>query len=289
MNPHSGSLSDGIYSSWRNTLCAGILGLSLLGGCATEYKRPVTPAEKVPEYYGTKVESPRLLFRIIPEYAETSIDGCQHKHTGSVSWTSYMDGNGKLYMDKNLERPREKILHAYKITAEGYHSEEGNIYINPISSPTILEVELVKFKKRKIGVKGFKDFIGGREELGDYVADLMTTYLTDVSFLSIIERTQIDQFFDERDLTEADIFDPKKKTEFALLGLDYLMLGTIRQDQRNYIATSRFVKASDGISAVSAMGNGFSPEEAIKDLSEELVSKVREYLKKMDKEKEVKK
>lgn len=199
----------------------------------------------------------------------------------------FEDENGRHFWDTQLTDSSPITIY-YFADSEGFYPETGEFLAYPRIPPLkAFEVNLTKIsKRRKIGAKGFKDFIGGREGLGNYAADLMATYLTEVDFLSMMERTQIERFFDERDLAEADIFDPEKRAEFALLGLDYLMLGTIRQDQGNYIATTRLVEAIEGISVISAMGEGSSPEQATEDLSEELISKAAKYFKRLDKEKQ---
>ena len=96
-----------------------------------------------------------------------------------------------------------------------------------------------------------------------YPADLATGVLVGQPFLQVLERQQVDRFFDERELSEAEIYDADQRPVFDQLGVEYLILGTCSIRPEGMVLSLRAVEVLTGEVIASARAEAPSVEKAV--------------------------
>ena len=96
-----------------------------------------------------------------------------------------------------------------------------------------------------------------------YPADLATGVLVGQPFLQVLERQQVDRFFDERELSEAEIYDADQRPVFDQLGVEYLILGTCSIRPDGMVLSLRTVEVLTGEVIASARAEAPSVEKAV--------------------------
>jgi hypothetical protein len=96
-----------------------------------------------------------------------------------------------------------------------------------------------------------------------YPADLATGALVGQPFLQVLERQQVDRFFDERELSEAEIYDADQRPVFDQLGVEYLILGTCSIRPDGMVLSLRTVEVLTGEVIASARAEASSVEKAV--------------------------
>ena len=124
--------------------------------------------------------------------------------------------------------------------------------------------------------------LGGAEGLGSYVADLITSYLADEVFLSVLERSQVDRFFQERGLETSDIFDDERRTEFGFIDADYLVVGSIREAGAGVVISARIARTATGEVVIGVVEEGDSIELAARVAAAKMAQSVRASIEKED-------
>ena len=216
---------------------------------------------------------------------EDGTAGMRQGESYEFRWSSYADEHGILYDDSSLAHVRQPLEETCVVEAEGFYPERvGVVVAADAESPTTVRVSLTRIKSiRQVGVKSFRDYFGPKEG-GEYAADLMTTHLVGGGFAAIMERAQVDKFFHERGLQEEDLFDPDKRSEFALLGVDYVVLGTLRESEGTCRFSSRLVNTSTGQVVASSTAQGQLMEDAVRDLAADMILEISDCFRAMDEE-----
>ena len=96
-----------------------------------------------------------------------------------------------------------------------------------------------------------------------YPADLVTGALVGQPFLQVLERQQVDRFFHERELSEAEIYDADQRPVFEQLAVEYLVLGTCSTGSDGRILSLRAVEVLTGEVIASAHAEAPSIEKAV--------------------------
>lgn len=198
------------------------------------------------------------------------------------TWTAYVDEGGLLYTDRDLQLPIDRTLH-YTLSAEGYWPASGVLQLaDRAGVETPLAAALVPLQVRRVGIQTLAMPLGGAEGLGSYVADLITSYLADEVFLSVLERSQVDRFFQERGLETSDIFDDERRTEFGFIDADYLVVGSIREAGAGVVISARIARTATGEVVIGVVEEGDSIELAARVAAAKMAQSVRASIEKED-------
>lgn len=190
-----------------------------------------------------------------------------------VPFGAYADEDGHLYWDKAFTAPVRGTTLPFTATADGYYPERGSITLS--AGQQTVGIELEKARPLRMGTMPFTG------QKGEYVAGLVTGYLTNNGWFDVVERPQVGKLLTERELNEDAVFDPAAVTDFAAQGLDFFVLGEVNAD-RGYTLSARLVEARRGVAVLSLLERGTTPEEAAERLSTELIYKAADYFRQLD-------
>lgn len=113
-----------------------------------------------------------------------------------------------------------------------------------------------KGEKLTIAVTDFVDSYGQTRELGLYIAERLTTQLSQLPNFQVIERRRLTPLLDELKFSMSDLVDPTKAKQFGkMLGVEAIVVGTITDLASTVDVDARIIQIETGIILPGAFVN----------------------------------
>ena len=218
----------------------------------------------------TFLTSDRLFARIRPNILNNSITEPLY---GVVYNTGDEGGEFVFYspiMDTNSNKEEEKELSSIIV------KQEKKEVRSVISS----ENKILPSPKR-VAIINFDNTSGTTSEFGDLggpLRDMLTTDLTEVKNLSMVDRQALEKLLNEQNLNNTNRFDQNTATKLGkLLGAEIIITGTYFEFYGNLRVDAKFIYVETGEIAFSVGVDG--AREKLFDLKNALANKIIEKLK----------
>ena len=121
-------------------------------------------------------------------------------------------------------------------------------------------------KKITVAVTEFNWTDGSRQDLESYIAEEITTRLTNLGNLTVIERSQLNRAIEELKFNLSDLVDPDHAKKFGkFTGADTILGGTITDMGHKYKINCRLIDSENG-TVYSAVSGSIYYEERLEGL-----------------------
>ncbi len=110
---------------------------------------------------------------------------------------------------------------------------------------TVVE-HIHKLPNKRLTVKDFNNIDGSESEIGKLIAEKITTKLSQVSEISVIERKQLNKIIEEQRLSLSDITAEEEKEVGQILNVDAIISGTVAHMDEYIEINARMIDVTTG-------------------------------------------
>ena len=134
----------------------------------------------------------------------------------------------------------ETVSRQAETTAPVRQDDAATVLVN-----TVVE-HLHKLPNKRLTVTDFTDIDGGESEIGKLIAEKITTKLSQVCELRVIERKQLNKILAEQKLSLSDITAEEEKEVGQILNVDAIISGTIAHLDEYVEINARMIDVTTG-------------------------------------------